>query len=1489
MRSRLSVRDKILVPIALLVLTVSALTIGLLVAHMNQLLRENAVELAAALAGGHGNEIRVEIDGALGTARTLAQAFGGRLAAGSIPAPEEVHATLRGVLSEHPEFVGIWSRWEPGFPPGLEPGSPETDDQGRFLPFWHRFGGEVVRGAPDAAGGPELALAYARVLRTGRETVTDPAARTVGDQSVIYATLMAPIRVGERFVGAVGVAVPLRAFWRILERIRPFETGYGFFLSNSGLLMGHPLRETLGTSVARYVPDPHKDALLRAIREGRSYVLYKQSIAGERTESLFAFVPFPIGDTGSPWSFAVSIPEHRVLENSRTLLIYSVLTGLLAILVLILMIFSISRRIVRPLYTLVDVSKSLAEGNFERRAHLPNKDEFGRAGKYIDAAFDIVVDKMVWYENMLDAIPFPVSVTDLEGRWTFLNAAAEKMLDLRRSAAAGRPCEEWDAAVCDLDACGVELLRRGVPTSRHSPAGRDRTFQIDAAWLRNRSGEKVGHIEIAQDITESTRLQRQADERDWLRYGETELNHAARGELSLDALGRRVIGFLCKYLKAYSGAFYVADPEDHRLRLTATFAHHRRKDLAAVFAPGEGIVGQAAREKSPIHLAELPPDYIRVESGLGSAVPSYLAVLPFLFEDRVRGVVELATFHDLTELEMEFLRTVLPHIGIVVNTAESRAEMARLLDKTQAQAEELKARQEELRRANAELESQTRALRESQASLQAGQEELRVTNEELEQRTRDLEAQRDDIRKKNHDLEMARQEIAQKARDLERASRYKSEFLANMSHELRTPLNSILILSQLLTENRDGNLSDRQVEFAGTIHASGADLLGLINEILDLSKVEAGRLDLDVAPADPAELAEEARRTFGPEGEKKGVPLEIHLEPGLPGTITTDRRRVWQILKNLLANAFKFTDSGHVALRIFRPAKETDLPAPDLKPDRAVAFAVSDTGIGIPEDKQELIFEAFQQADGTTSRKYGGTGLGLSISREFARFLGGGIALESAPGEGSTFTLYLPEDLTEATPRESEFLPPPPPVRKPRRVAESPPDAPAGGKGRPGAEPGNRGKRTAETKNSEATAPAEAQTDAEEENAPDYVPDDRRRLGETDNVLLIVEDDPNFSRVLADIARERGFKVLVAEDGETGLHFADYYRPSGVILDLGLPGIDGWTVMDRLKSSPATRHIPIHVVSAADQPDQPMDALRMGAVGFLTKPVTVDALEDAFRRIENVTTRPVKRLLVVEDDPVQVESILTLVADGDVEAESAETAEDAFEKLSQAAFDCVILDLGLAGASGFELLERIRATRGISRTPVIIYTGRDLTRDEEARLQRYADSVIIKGARSPERLLEETTLFLHRVASEMPSEKREILESVDDRERAFQGKTILIVDDDMRNVFALASVLESVGLSLVEARDGREGLARLEDHPEIDLVLMDIMMPEMDGYAAMRAIREQDRHRNLPIIALTAKAMKGDKAKCIEAGANDYLAKPVDTDKLLSMLRVWLF
>lgn len=1464
MGTHLSVRDKILVPIALLVLTVSVLTIGLLVVSMNRMLRQNAVELAGTLASRHGNEIRVEIGRALGTARTLAQSFASEITAGSPPPPRRVQTVLQGLLAAHPEFVGIWSRWEPGVLPGVNPDTPGTDARGRFMPLWHRFEGEMVLDPLSAVVTADQTAAYTQARRRGREIVTDPAIFELGRERILYTTLIAPVLVGDRFAGAVGVTMALNTFWRILETIRPFDTGYGFFVSNSGRVMGHPLPETLGQSVARYVPDAHKDPLLRAVREGRSYVLYKESIAGERTESLFAFVPFPVGGTGRPWSFGVAIPEHRVLADSRTLLYWSVLSGLLAFLVLTLMIFSISRRIVRPLYTLVDVAKSLAEGDFERRAHLPVQDEFGMAGRYIDAAFDIVIDKMFWYENMLDAIPFPVSVTDLEGRWTFLNRASEEILGIQRTAVAGKPSSEWNLAVCDGGECGVELLRRGIATSRHSPAERGRTYQIDAAWLRNRSGEKVGHIEIAQDITEATRLQQRANERDWLRSGEAELNHTARGEQPLDALGRRIITFLCQYLKAYSGAFYVAETEAERFRLIATYAHHRRKDLAARFAPGEGLVGQAALEQSPIVLADLPEDYLRIESGLGAAPPRHLMVLPFLFEERVRGVVELATFHEPTDLEIEFLQTVLPHIGIVVNTAESRAEMRRLLDKTQAQAEELQVQQEELRQANEELESQTRELRESRSRLEAGQKELESINAELERRTRDLEAQRDDIRKKNHDLEMARQEIAQKARDLERASRYKSEFLANMSHELRTPLNSILILSQLLTENREDNLSDRQVEFARTIHASGADLLGLINEILDLSKVEAGRLDLEIEPFSLADLVTDARRHFEPAAKKKGLDFDATLADDLPEGLTTDRRRVWQILKNLLANAIKFTESGHVALWVARPTAGAELTTETLSPDTTVAFTVADTGIGIPADKQEIIFEAFQQADGTTSRKYGGTGLGLSISREFARYLGGGITLSSTPGEGSRFTLFLPDVLTEERPKESAFLPPPELGEKPRAA---PPSGPA-------------------TEPAPPEIPPEEAVESPDAADPAYVPDDRRRLSDGDRSLLIVEDDPHFSRILADIARERDFKVLVAEDGETGLHFADYYQPSGIILDLGLPGIDGWTVMERLKAAPSTRHIPIHVISVSDRP---MDALRMGAVGFLTKPVSVETLEAVFQRIENVTTRPVKRLLVVEDDPVQKESILALVADGDVAAEAAETAEAAYDQLSAEAFDCVILDLGLAGASGFELLERIRGTRGMSRIPVIIYTGRELTRDEEDRLQRYADSIIIKGARSPERLLEETTLFLHRVAADLPADKREVVDPPAERDRAFQGKTILIVDDDMRNVFALASVLEAEGLRLVEARDGREGLERLAAHPEIDLVLMDIMMPEMDGYDAMRAIREREEYRNMPIIALTAKAMKGDKAKCIEAGANDYLAKPVDTDKLLSMLRVWLF
>jgi len=752
------------------------------------------------------------------------------------------------------------------------------------------------------------------------------------------------------------------------------------------------------------------------------------------------------------------------------------------------------------------------------------------------------------------------------------------------------------------------------------------------------------------------------------------------------------------------------------------------------------------------------------------------------------------------------------------------------------------------------------------------EEELRVTNEELEERTKALEEQRNSIAKKNTEINQARQELERKARDLETASKYKSEFLANMSHELRTPLNSILILSQLLSENKEMNLTTKQREFARTIHTSGSDLLELINEILDLSKVESGKMELRIEELSLREARHELVKLFEPLAREKRLEFVAEVAGDLPAVILTDPQRLKQILKNLLSNAFKFTEQGRVTLAIGRPRAGVDLSASGLNPAAALAFSVCDSGIGIPLEQQKIVFEAFRQADGTASRKYGGTGLGLTISRELCKLLGGEIQLVSSPGQGTEFVVYLPEKLAPrltsagesalaaAVEERTEEVRSQIRESHERRVAAQAPAA-AG---------------------SESAAAPAAREEAAEPEQPltlEAVDAGRKRL-------LIVEDDARFAQILASIAEERGFSCVLTGSGEEALAAIAHCQPGAVILDLQLPGMDGWTVLERLKASPETRHIPVHIMSVSDSGHE---ALKRGSIGFLAKPVSNEGILQAFERIESVISKAVGRLLLVEDDPGQRTSIIELIGAGDVSITAVATGREALAALAEAPFDAMILDLGLNDMSGFELLERISQDERIRKVPVIVYTGQDLTEAEEAELRKYAESIIVKGVRSPERLLDETALFLHRVEKDLPVDKQRMLRMTRDNDAVFQDKTILVVDDDMRNVFALSSVLEYAGLNVVVGKNGRDGIAKLEDNPQVNLVLMDIMMPEMDGYQAMREIRQRRKYAKLPIIALTAKAMKGDRAKCIEAGANDYLAKPVDTDKLLSLLRVWLY
>jgi signal transduction histidine kinase/CheY-like chemotaxis protein len=754
--------------------------------------------------------------------------------------------------------------------------------------------------------------------------------------------------------------------------------------------------------------------------------------------------------------------------------------------------------------------------------------------------------------------------------------------------------------------------------------------------------------------------------------------------------------------------------------------------------------------------------------------------------------------------------------------------------------------------------------------LQTQQEELRQTNEVLEERSQDLERQKQEVQHKNIALEKTQQSLEFKVNELEMASQYKSEFLANMSHELRTPLNSLLILSQLLTENKDDNLSNKQVEYAQTIHSAGSDLLILINDILDLSKVEAGKMEIQLEKLSLPDLVEALENKFIPVAEGKNLAFRTLIAEGLPAFIHSDRQRLKQILNNLLSNAFKFTNQGEVKLTIdksslangvYQSGKLSQTPTGNF------AISVTDTGIGIPEDKKQLIFDAFQQVDGTTSRRYGGTGLGLSISRQLAKLLGGDISISSIEGEGSTFTLHLPETVSTKTTasQSSENIPVKTLISTERRI-ESLSDI--------------------STQQNILQDVQDVEVEPLGISSEEDIIDDRNTLKSEDKSLLIIEDDRKFSTILMELAQGQDFKCLLAEDGRTGLQLAEEYKPNAIILDAGLPQLDGWIVMDKLKDNPDTRHIPVHFISASDQG---LMAKKMGAIGFLHKPVSIEEIGKAFKKIEQFLSQTAKNLLVIVDSEPHQHKIMELVGSGDVEITIAMTMTAALQHLKTTVFDCIILDMEVEQGAGSQLLEKMDEFEGLCQTPLIIYTNRELTTSEEALLQQCAERLPVKSVKSPEQLLDEATLFLHQLESNLPKEKRNMLKMVHDKEAILKDNKVLIVDDDMRNVFALATVLEDKGMEVAVAQNGKEALTVLETQEDIAIVLMDIMMPEMDGYEAMQAIRKQRRYHKLPIIALTAKAMKGDKTKCIQAGANDYLSKPVDTDKLISLMRVWLY
>ncbi|MFJ2462556.1 response regulator [Pseudomonas sp. NPDC087615] len=939
---------------------------------------------------------------------------------------------------------------------------------------------------------------------------------------------------------------------------------------------------------------------------------------------------------------------------------------------------------------------------------------------------------------------------------------------------------------------------------------------------------------LAAQQASAGRLEQQA----WLRNGQTELAEQVLGQLTLNLLGRNILQFCAQYLGTAVAALYVRE-EHGGLKRVATYGFSREQEgqEQSIYS-GEGIVGQVAQQARLIRLDSVPADYFKVSSGLGEGLPHSVLVVPTSDDERVNGVIELGFLRPLTDRDIELLELIAGNVGTSIEAARYRQRLQEVLAETQQLNEELQVQQEELKTANEELEEQSRILKESQAHLETQQVELEQTNEQLAEQAQTLAEQRDAMDLKNTELNQAQVQLEERAEELQRSSKYKSEFLANMSHELRTPLNSSLILAKLLAENPQDNLSAEQVKFAESIYSAGNDLLNLINDILDISKVEAGKLEVIPENTSVARLADGLRSVFEPMAADKRLTFSVDLLPDAPTLLFTDRQRLEQVIKNLLSNALKFTEQGSVSLTI------------SGQPNDHIAFIVRDSGIGIAADQQESIFEAFRQADGTTNRKYGGTGLGLSISRDLATLLGGSISVSSVPGQGSVFTLVLPQQYNEFSEVSTELL-----------TFTPPPQA-----------------------STAALAPAVVVSPMAAVPIPRFA-DDRNNAPFATRCILVVEDEPNFAHILYDLAHELGYQCLVAHGADEGYDLAKEFVPDAILLDMRLPDHSGLTVLQRLKEHAETRHIPVHVISVEDRVEA---AMHMGAIGYAVKPTTREELKDVFARLEAKLTQKVKRVLLVEDDDLQRESIARLIGDDDIEITAVGLAQDALELLRTTIFDCMVIDLKLPDMLGNDLLKRMSTEDICSFPPVIVYTGRNLTRDEEADLRKYSRSIIIKGARSPERLLDEVTLFLHKVESQLSHERQKMLKTARSRDKVFEGRKVLLVDDDVRNIFALTSALETKGAVVVIGRNGREAIERLNEVEDIDLVLMDVMMPEMDGFEATLEIRKNPRWRKLPIIAVTAKAMKDDQERCLQAGANDYLAKPIDLDRLFSLIRVWL-
>jgi len=954
--------------------------------------------------------------------------------------------------------------------------------------------------------------------------------------------------------------------------------------------------------------------------------------------------------------------------------------------------------------------------------------------------------------------------------------------------------------------------------------------------LTPRSDEDILVNSMKKMKQELKRLSKESEDKIWVHTGIEAVVTSIAVEKDVKLLGTDSLTAIIEYLKCEVGVFYTVNNDV--LEFTAGYAIADQSAVSATLAFGETLVGQAALKKEIVHLEDIPKGYITIKSGTGELKAKHVLIIPLVHDGIVEGVMEIGSLYKINDSAIEMVEQVKTNIAIALQTAKNRTQLHELLLQTQVQAEELQTQHSELENLNFELEAQSQKLQASEEELKVQQEELMQTNQELEERSKLLEERNELIVERNI-------EVQQKARELEQSTRYKSEFLANMSHELRTPLNSILLLSRLLSENGEQNLSADQVEYAQVIQSSGNGLLVLIDEILDLSKIEAGKMDLDFTDVAIETIVNDLKSLFTLLAKEKKVDFSISVDPAVPERIETDSVRVEQILKNLVSNALKFTSQGSVSIDITN--------APD---DAFVSFRVKDTGIGIAKDKQQLIFEAFRQEDGSTRRKFGGTGLGLSISRELAKLLGGEIKLNSEAGQGSEFTVYIPKIKPEEKPAAAENKDEP--LLLPVPVKE------------------------------EAVA-AKARTAAKYSTTiiPQNIADDRDVIEKGDKVILIVEDDTNFAKALLDYTRKKGYKGVVSVRGDEGIELAKLFTPTGILLDIQLPVMDGWEVMDELKSDPRTRHIPVHIMSSNQLRKE---SLQKGAIDFINKPVALDQIQEVFQKIEHVLSKKARKVLIVEENPKHAKALAYFLETFHVSAEISNDINEGLNALQKDTIDCVILDMGIPDNQSYETLEAVKKNPGLENLPIIIFTGKSLSKVEEQKIKQYADSIVIKTAYSYQRILDEVSLFLHLMEENKQPEKQngkyKMLGALNE---VLTNKTILIADDDIRNIFSLTKALEQHNMKVLTAMDGKDALQQLEENKHVDVVLMDIMMPEMDGYETTKRIRRDFRWRNLPVIAVTAKAMSGDREKCIQAGASDYISKPVDIDQLLSLLRVWLY